>query len=250
LPSALDGLRIAHLTDFHVAGDGFPVSRLRAAITLAVRERPDLVALTGDYIVDSAGTLTSRTADMAACAQALTSLARSARLGAFAVFGNHDFWPAPGDHPPLGPWYAAGVRPLLDEAITLVVPGRDARITLIGLLSSLVRPTAPAPVLARLPARRPDEIRLLLWHEPDRADESAQAGADVQLSGHTHGGQVVVPGVGPLALPPQGQKYPAGLFRVGPAGMPLYVSRGVGMLPPRVRFCCPPEVSLLTLRRR
>ncbi len=115
---------------------------------------------------------------------------------------------------------------------------------MVGLRSSIKRPTAPGPVLARL---HDEAFRLLLWHEPDRAGESALAGASLQLSGHTHGGQVVVPGVGPLVLPPQGRKYPAGLFRVG--GMPLYVTRGIGMLPPRMRICCPPEITLLTLRR-
>jgi len=196
--------------------------------------------LTGDYVNDSR-TLPERAEDMAACAREVARL--RAPLGVFAIFGNHDFPPPPAD-PPLGPWRNAGVTPLLDEAAPLTI--RGARLFLIGLRSSLVRPIRPEQVLDALP-RDARTARLLLWHEPDRADESARAGAGAQLSGHTHGGQVVLPGTGPLVLPPQGQKFPAGRYDV--EGMPLYVTRGVGMLPPRVRFCCPPEVTVLRLWR-
>lgn len=242
LPAALDGLRIAHLSDFHVRGTAFAAERLRPAVDLANRERPDLIALTGDYVNNFAGDPATRGPDMTNCARELGRL--RGRLGVFAVFGNHDFQAPPRDNPDRAPWLRAGITPLLDE--THVLPINGARLVLVGLRSSLVRPVVPEQFFVTVP-RGDDTCRLLLWHEPDRADESARAGASLQLSGHTHGGQVVLPGWGPLALPPQGKKYPAGLFRV--EGMPLYVTRGVGMLPPRVRFCCPPEVSLLTLRR-
>ena len=88
---------------------------------------------------------------------------------------------------------------------------------------------------------------VLLAHEPDYADEVAADGrVSLQLSGHSHGGQVRLPFVGPPALPYLGRKYPAGLYRVG--GTWLYVNRGVGALGPPVRFNCRPEVTLLTLR--
>ena len=75
---------------------------------------------------------------------------------------------------------------------------------------------------------------------------SEPRGVDLQLSGHSHGGQVRLPGIGPLILPLLGVKYPMGLYRVG--GMPLYVTRGIGMIAPAVRFNCPPEVTHITLR--
>ena len=244
LPPALDGFRIAHLSDFHVRGSEFPAARLRPAVDLANRERPDLIALTGDYVNNFGGDPVTRTVDMNDCARELGRL--RARIGVFAIFGNHDFRSPPYDNPDRVPWLRAGITPLLDEAMTIPI-GAAARLVLVGLRSSLVRPVVPELFFPQVP-RGDDVFRLLLWHEPDRANESARAGADAQLSGHTHGGQVVLPGVGPLVLPPEGKRYPSGMFRVG--GMPLFVTRGVGMLPPRVRFCCPPEVALLTLRRQ
>lgn len=238
LPPGLDGLTIAQLSDLHVQ-PGFPARHLRPAIELANAQRPDLIALTGDYINDHAG---DKLEYMAACVGELTRL--QARQSAFAVFGNHDFpdWRADPPDPPRALWEAAGITPLFDEAVPLFHGG--ATLWIAGLRSSLVRPTWPENILRRLPASDPC---LLLWHEPDRAPESARAGATLQLSGHTHGGQIRLPGGGPLVLPPQGRRYPAGLFRVG--AMALYVTRGVGMLPPLVRLNCPPEVTLLTLRR-
>ena len=86
-------------------------------------------------------------------------------------------------------------------------------------------------------------------HEPDYADEVAADGrVSLQLSGHSHGGQVRLPFIGPPLLPYLGRKYPAGLYRVG--GMWLYVNRGVGLISPPVRFNCRPEVTQLTLVRR
>lgn len=244
LPPALDGFRIAHLSDFHVRGSVFPAARLRPAVDMANRERPDLIALTGDYVNDFAGDPATRTIDMNDAARELGRL--RARFGVFAIFGNHDFMAPPGDNPDRVPWLRAGITPLLDEAMTIPI-GAGARLVLVGLRSSLVRPVVPELFFPQVP-QGDDVFRLLLWHEPDRAEESARAGANAQLSGHTHGGQVVLPGVGPLVLPPQGKRYASGRFNVG--GMPLFVTRGIGMLPPRVRFCCPPEIALLTLRRR
>jgi len=89
---------------------------------------------------------------------------------------------------------------------------------------------------------------VLLAHEPDYADEVAADGrVSLQLSGHSHGGQVRLPFIGPPFLPYLGRKYPAGLYRVGE--MWLYVNRGVGLVRPAVRFNCRPEVTLLRLRQ-
>ena len=110
-----------------------------------------------------------------------------------------------------------------------------------------------AEVLEGLRDARPDEIAILLLHEPDAADLLASEGRfSLQLSGHSHGGQVSLPLVGPLILPPLGRKYHTGLYQVPPRGggraMQVFTSRGVGVVNPRVRFNCPPEIALLTLR--
>ncbi len=84
-------------------------------------------------------------------------------------------------------------------------------------------------------------------HEPDLADEIARHPVQIQLSGHSHGGQVRLPGIGPLLLPRLGRRYPMGLYRVG--RLRLYTNRGVGRVQPALRFNCPPEITLITLRR-
>jgi len=176
---------------------------------------------------------------MRACAAALAPLTAIAPV--YAIFGNHDYPPPPLDPSSL-PWQTARIHTLSDE----IVPLRrdDDTLYLIGLRSFIQRPVTPADILNRTPS---GSVRIVLWHEPDRAEECALAGAALQLSGHTHGGQVVIPLVGPPLLPAGGRKYPSGLFHV--SGMPLYVTRGVGLLSPRVRFNCPPEVTEITLRR-
>ncbi|HYN87535.1 MAG TPA: hypothetical protein VER55_03345, partial [Ardenticatenaceae bacterium] len=98
-------------------------------------------------------------------------------------------------------------------------------------------------VLAHLP---PDGAAILLAHEPDFADISAATGRfDLQLSGHSHGGQVIVPFAGPLIGPRYGQNYPVGRYQVG--SMIQYTNRGIGMVAPLVRFNCRPEVTVFTL---
>ena len=235
LPTPFDGLKIVQLSDLHVQ-PAFPASDLAPAIRLAQAENPDLILITGDYINDD---VDDGPKYMRECVDALAGL--HAPLGVFVSFGNHDFPPPPGD-PSRAPWIAAGMHPLLDEVATIRKCG--ASISVIGLRSFVKRPVDPAEILRQAPA---DGVRIVLWHEPDRAQECATEGASLQLSGHTHGGQVVIPLIGPPILPSGGRLYPSGLYHVG--GMPLYVSRGVGLLSPRIRLNCPPEVTLLTLHR-
>ena len=91
------------------------------------------------------------------------------------------------------------------------------------------------------------EATVLLAHEPDYADYAAKFPVDLQLSGHSHGGQVRIPGVGPIVLPEMAAKYHTGLNRVGE--MQVYTNWGLGVITPPVRFLCPAKVTLITLRR-
>jgi predicted MPP superfamily phosphohydrolase len=92
-----------------------------------------------------------------------------------------------------------------------------------------------------------DSAAILLAHEPDFADISMRTNRfDLQVSGHSHGGQVVFPFYGPPILPYLGQKYPSGLYRVG--SMLQYTNRGVGMIDPPIRFNCPPEITMFELQ--
>jgi predicted MPP superfamily phosphohydrolase len=91
------------------------------------------------------------------------------------------------------------------------------------------------------------DAAILLAHEPDFADSSAGTGKfDLQLSGHTHGGQVVLPFFGPPVLPHLGSKYPSGLYRIG--DMYQYTNRGVGMAKLPIRINCPPEITIFQLK--
>ena len=98
--------------------------------------------------------------------------------------------------------------------------------------------------LGPLPA---DGTAILLVHEPDFADTSAKTKRfDLQLSGHSHGGQIIFPYLDPPILPPLAKKYPLGLYQIGE--MLLYTNRGLGMVPPQVRFNCRPEITVFTLK--
>ena len=234
LPPAFDGLRVALLSDIHLQ-TGFDTDQLAPALAHLEREQPDLVLLLGDYVD---GRLANKVSYIARCAEAFASV--RAPLGTFAIFGNHDY-PEPPADPDSGPWRAAHIRPLHGEAVELW-RGSD-RLFLVGLRSLLSRPAYPKEIMHPLP---PDACRIVLWHEGDWAPQTAALGASLQVSGHTHGGQVRMPFFGPPFLPRAGRLFISGLYRVGE--MPLYVTRGVGLLAPRVRFNCPPEVTILTLR--
>jgi uncharacterized protein len=237
LPPAFDGFRIALLSDLHVQ-PLFPASRLAPAFDAARRERPDMILLLGDYTNDA---LPDSRVHIEACAAACREL--KAPSGVYATFGNHDYPENPALQPDLAPWESAGIHTLNDAVAE--VSHRGERIFLVGLMSALQRPTSPERYLPFLPK---DATKIVLWHEPDRAEETARWGGSLQLSGHTHGGQVRIPGGGPILLPALGRRYPAGLYHA--REMPLYVTRGVGVLFPYVRVACPPEVTVLTLKRR
>jgi len=234
-PSAFDNLRVAFLSDLHIQ-PGFGEDRLAPALALVREARPDLILLGGDYCND---VIPDREEWQARCAEAIKGL--TAPLGVFAVFGNHDF-PDPPFNPPRGPWNDAGILPLFDESFPLEREGQ--RVFLVGLCSVIARPYQGTVVMAKLPTDAP---KIVLQHEPAYIPENAAAGGILMLSGHTHGGQIVLPGIGAPLLPRLSNGYRAGVYRRESTRMPLYVTRGVGLLPPMLRFSCPPEVTLLTL---
>ena len=235
LPPAFDGVRLAFLSDLHVQ-PGFPAGRLAPALALLRAAKPDIVLFGGDYCN---GTLGDREYWLEVCADALRNVA--APMGVFAAFGNHDY-PVPPFDPPRKPWENAGIAPLHDESVELTRGGE--RIFLVGLRSSLMRPSRMYEVSRTLPT---GAVQIVCQHEPAFVPHIERCGASVMLSGHTHGGQIVLPFVGAPILPPFSDGYRAGLYRRNSA-MPLYVTRGVGVLPPLLRFRCAPEVTMLTLR--
>ncbi|MFN8644160.1 MAG: metallophosphoesterase [Candidatus Binatia bacterium] len=235
-PRALDGLRIAHLSDIHVGGamDG---PRLQRVASLTAAARPDLVLHTGDF-------LTHRRGDFdAPLYEALARL--TPRFGQWACLGNHDF-----DDPArlvrrLG---AAGVTVLRDALTTVAVDGHALEVAGLDFGWDRARRAASAAErIARWPARGPAP-RLLLLHDPTEFALLPEGCADLVLSGHTHGGHVgiqlgrdaAITVVGLVGFPDQG------VFDRG--AMRLFVTRCVGFYGYPMRVGIPPEIALLVLR--
>ncbi len=229
--AGLDGLVIAVMSDFH-HDDFHDDTLIGGAIEKMNALGPDLVLFPGDFITrDPSG--------MEALAGHFEKI--ESRLGAYATLGNHDQWYAADE---IGRQLARGGVSLLREAATeLRAPASGERFVLAGLESAW----AGHPDLARtLRGVRGDVPVLLGWHEPDPFDTISDGRVLLQMAGHTHGGQVCAPVYGAIQLPSYGQKYVAGLY--GDDAARLYVTRGIGAMGVPVRFCCPPEISLITLR--
>jgi predicted MPP superfamily phosphohydrolase len=235
LGKAFAGLRIVQLSDIHL-GFWMDRERLDRVVQAALALKPDVAALTGDYLVGE-GWTAKHAALLDPLTEGLRPLAQACL--AVSVLGNHDH--STNAAAVLGALARAGVVDLGNKVYSLE-RGAD-RLFLAGVDDFYTGCADLERVLDMLP---PEGPALLLAHEPDFADRSAAMGRfALQISGHTHGGQVVVPFLGPPVLPDHGKKYPAGLYRVGE--MLHYTNRGVGMSDLGVRFNCRPEITLFVL---
>ena len=236
-PERLSGFTIALLSDFHY-DPFFSVHPLRAAIPIVNRLRPDLIVLAGDFVsVPLIGD--DRKAAFAAepCARLLHQM--TAPHGLWAVLGNHD---EATDHKHVArALQAENIQVLANQSQAIERDG--ARIWLAGVNDVISQTADLSKTLHRVPT---DESVILLVHEPDFADEAAKFPIDLQLSGHSHGGQVRIPFLPPLYLPELAKKYIWGSYRVGP--LALYTNAGLGTVGVPIRLNCPPEITLLTLR--
>ncbi len=232
LPPAFGGLRVALLSDFHHS-PWISAATIRRAVALANSLRPDLIALTGDFIHHG-----RRWAP--GCFRALARL--RAPHGVVAVLGNHDH--NAGAAPAVRDAMArAGIADLTNRSIPL---HRGGESFLVGGTGDYWREDQHLDRALR--GARHRESALLLQHNPDYVETIADERVGLVLSGHTHGGQCVFPLIGAPILPSRhGQKYASGLC-AGPLAR-VFVTRGVGAAFPPIRFRCPPEVALLTLLR-
>ncbi len=230
LPAPFAGLRIAHLTDLHL-GKYVPARFIARAVALTQRTHPDLIAITGDFVGYEAR-------DAETCAAEVAKL--QAPLGVFATLGNHDVWVGP--EAVIPPLRAAGLDVLMNEARELTRGG--SRLFLVGVNDSATHQDDLYRACHKLPR---GDVRLLLAHSPDILPRAQPFHSDVVLAGHTHGGQVNLPWIGPpLVNIGLGREYVAGLKRWGRTQ--VYISRGIGMIAPPIRFRCRPEVAVLTLQ--
>lgn len=237
-PSHLDGFSIALLSDFHY-DPYFSIHPIRSAITTVNALNPDLVVLTGDFVsMPFFGEHEPGAAAAEPCAELLRNL--QCRRGLWAVLGNHDAFTDPDRV--TSALRTQGIRVLSNESVP--IEGNAARFWLAGVDDVLGKTADLEKTLHDIPS---GEATVLLAHEPDYADRAARHAVDLQLSGHSHGGQVRFPLLGPLYLPDLARKYISGLYRIG--DLTLYTNPGIGTITIPVRFNCPPEVTLLTLRQ-
>lgn len=229
LSRALDGLTILQLSDLHL-GALLRDDDLARGLDVAKGVRADLVLVTGDIVDDQA-----RYA--AAAARRIADI--PARFGAFCVPGNHDHYA--GADAVMRAMARAGVEPLVNRG--KLVAAADGGLALVGVDELWARKLGRGPDLARALASVPGDVpRVLLAHQPRFADELVEERIELQLSGHTHGGQIN-PGFSPLGIV---SRYVAGLYPT-PRGGRVYVNRGFGTTGPPVRIGAPPEVTKLVL---
>lgn len=232
LAPEFDGYRIVQFGDLHL-DDWSKPERLHRIVGRVNDQQPDLVAITGDFASYSA-----KEFDAERLVEALRGL--RARDGCVAILGNHD--------------YLTDVklvrRCMRDGGITELINSvrtlrrGDAALHVAGIDDVMEGKSRLDLVLGELPE---DGAAILLAHEPDFADVSSATGRfDLQLSGHSHGGQVAVPFLRRLVLPPFSQRYTRGLYDV--RGMIQHTNRGIGFVHARLRFLCRPEITALTLR--
>lgn len=238
LPSAFDGFRIAQISDIHLEEFTEPFF-LERVVHHVNALNADMVLLTGDFVTH--GSLTFLNGQHAAhrCAEILSTLTCPLR---FACLGNHDV--AVSAPLVIESLTSNGIPVLVDEHVPIERNG--SRFWLAGVND----PGTTNPRLELAVPPQPDGPVILMAHEPDYAVTVGQHPrgqfVDVMLSGHTHGGQIRLPFMGPLVLPPMGKLYAEGLFHLGK--MQLYVNRGIGAVGIPFRLNCPPEITLFTLQ--
>ena len=233
----LSGLRIAHVSDFHLSHP-VPLSLIEKAADMTAQAAPDLICITGDFV-------THKLSQEAEYARVLAKFAAAAPT--YACFGNHDggAWArTAGGYKSVAPvaalLTASGIQPLRNELQVQAV--RGAQLQIIGLGDYWAGECQPERVF---PVAAKDMFTVLLSHNPDSKEELSSFAWDLMLSGHTHGGQVVVPflNYAPI-VPVRDRSFISGLREW--QSRHIHISRGVGNIH-GIRFNCRPEVSVIEL---
>lgn len=237
LPKAFEGMRIVQFSDVHVGPD-YSLRQLRHLINRINAQHPDIIVFTGDLFDN----FSQYEGDPQDVFHILAQL--KAPLGKFAVYGNHDRGGGASRIYQSG-MEMAGFDVLLNESKVITLPNGPS-ITISGLDDFLL---GNPRIKSTLGALDPNQFQLLLVHEPDVADQFTEYPIDVQLSGHSHGGQVQIPGVGALITTSLGTKYLEGSYTISGSyrDLQLYVNTGIGTSRAKLRLGVPPEITVFTL---
>lgn len=227
LPKKLDGLRIAHLSDFHHS-PFTDLEHIENAVRTANELEPDMFVLTGDFVSHESEYVTP-------AAEVIGKL--ESEHGSFACLGNHDHWTDA--ELVTKELEAKGVRVLVNEGLRFTA--RGVSFWLCGVDDHMVKRT---DVKAALHGSFPDEMKMMLAHNPVIVRQAARYGVDVMFSGHTHGGQVKIREKEKKIL--AHRRLSSGLHRR--KDTQIYITRGIGTVVLPVRYQCPPEISLIELR--
>ncbi|MDR6878631.1 metallophosphoesterase [Bacillus sp. 3255] len=233
-PAALGGVRIVQFSDTHL-GSYYSLGQMERVAGLIQKQKPDIICFTGDLFDSNHGEVNE---------DVIPILSRlQAGLGKYAVLGNHDMRLSPGK-----------VKDVLERSgFTVLVNGNrtiergNGRMHVVGI--DEIFHGKPDLRLA-LQGVHKDEFVLLLAHEPDFADMASAYPVDLQLSGHSHGGQIRIPLYGSLFTPDLGQKYPMGLYAFDNREFYVYTNRGLGTTLFPIRFNCRPEITVFELAAR
>lgn len=226
LPRKLDGLKIIHLSDTHHS-PYTSLEHIERAVKITNRLKPDLIILTGDYV-------SHESEYIAPVAAVLGKL--KAKHGTYACLGNHDHWTDAGLVTHL--FRGEGINMLVNEGLRFEM--RGSSFWLCGVDDHMAGQT---DVPAALRGSFPDEMKLMLAHNPVIFREAARHGIDLTLSGHTHGGQIRIRDTEKNIIP---RRRKAGLHKR--LNSQIYITRGIGTVVVPMRYQCPPEISLLELR--
>lgn len=235
LPRAFSGIRLALISDIHMGG-WMNRARFQEVIDRTVSQEPDVLLMPGDFLFGRRFPEAARQwlDDLAIVISPL-----AAAIPSFAVLGNHDYWTNAGAVREM--LRRSGVTDLTNAVCTL--NRENQKLHLCGVDDIKEGDVRLDQVMTQL---EDNSMAVLLVHEPDFADVSGPTGKfDLQVSGHSHGGQIVLPFFGPPIVPRTARKYHTGLYKVG--NMLQYTTRGVGMDRFAFRFNCPAEITLLIL---
>lgn len=231
--ASFDGLKVVVLSDIHVGSLHIGLDKVRKIVETANAQNPDLILLLGDFVTGHGGNCSIKPPEFEA---AITGL--KAKYGVYSVLGNHDWW------------YngvevrktleAAGITVLENSSVPVNIGGNT--LWLSGLADQWTRKIDLKAALSSVPDGQPI---ILMMHNPDFFMSVPQR-VSLSLAGHTHGGQVSIPFVGPLVLPSKHKSlFSRGVITEG--GRHHFVSSGIGTSIFPIRFCVPPEISVLEI---